>query len=266
MPAHTLRPRIRPITSPGTAHVPNDLERIELGVLARIELQWAVCLGSHAALQRGHPIAGTDYVLAWLPRESRVAYVPGEFMQGSSLPFAAATHNLGLHPHIEGGDHMTRASFYCVAAVVLLGMAIGTEKVSGQSELDGAWEVTYALSDSVESNQAGLYIFQGEYYSVLHVWNNEPRPLYEEGETRESIDHDKLLAIVLPVEGNSGKFEIEGSTLTMSPLVAISPNFMRGESRTYSFSISGDELTLRGGPIAGRSEEVNRVITLRRLH
>ncbi|MCJ7627626.1 MAG: META domain-containing protein, partial [Longimicrobiales bacterium] len=145
------------------------------------------------------------------------------------------------------------------------GMAISAEKVTAQSELDGAWEVTHALADSVESNQAGLYIFQGGYYSVLHVWNDEPRPLYEEGETRESIDHDKLLAIVLPVEGNSGRFEVEGSTLTMSPMVAISPNFMRGESKSYTFSISGDELTLRGGHIPGRYEE-DRVITLRRLH
>jgi len=161
---------------------------------------------------------------------------------------------------------MNRSSPFCIASILLLGMAISAEKVSSQSELDGAWEVTYALVDSEESNQAGLYIFQGGYYSVLHVWNNEPRPLYEEGETRESIDTDKLLAIIGPVEGNSGKFEIEGSTLTMTPMVAISPNFMRGESRSYSFSISGEELTLRGGSISGRPEEIDRLIRLRRIH
>ena len=159
---------------------------------------------------------------------------------------------------------MTRAPCSCIAVILLLALGISAEKSFAQSQLDGAWEVTYALADSVESNQAGLYIFQAGFYSVLHVWSNEPRPLYEDGETRESIDIDKLLAIVVPVESNSGRFEIDGSTLIMRPMVAISPNFMRGESREYSFSLSGDELTLHGGLIRG-SLEITRALTLRRL-
>lgn len=160
---------------------------------------------------------------------------------------------------------MTRFS-WCLAAVILVfGVSIEADGVSAQSALDGAWEVTHAAGDSIDSTQTGLYLFQDGYYSVLHVWAEESRPLYEEGEARDNVDHEKLLAIVLPVEANSGRFEIAGSTLTMTPMVAISPNFMRGQSRSYSFSVSGDELTLRGGTVSDQSGEMNRVMRLRRL-
>jgi hypothetical protein len=51
----------------------------------------------------------------------------------------------------------------------------------------------------------------------------------------------------------------------MMPMVAISPNFMRGQSRSYSFTVSGDELTLRGGTVTDGAQEINRVLRLRRL-
>lgn len=155
--------------------------------------------------------------------------------------------------------------FSCCCVALILAWAVGGEEVAAQSALDGAWEVTYAVGDSVNSTQAGLYIFQDGYYSVLHVWADEPRPLYEEGEARDNVDIEKLLAIVLPVEANSGRYEIEGSNLTMMPMVAISPNFMRGQSRSYSFTVSDDELTLRGGTVTDSPQEINRVLRLRRL-
>ena len=160
---------------------------------------------------------------------------------------------------------MSRGTRRFFSLILVLSLVFAAETASSQTVVDGAWEVTYAVDDAVDSNQAGLYIFQDGYYSVLHVWADEPRPLYEEGETRENIDYEKLLSIILPVEANSGKVEIEGSTLTMTPIVAISPNFMRGQSRSYSFSISGDELTLRGGTISDNPLEFNRVMRLRRL-
>jgi len=160
---------------------------------------------------------------------------------------------------------MSRGACRFIPLVLVLSLVITAETASSQTVVDGAWEVTYAVNDSLDSNQAGLYIFQGGYYSVLHVWADAPRPLYEEGEARDNVEYEKLLSIILPVEGNSGRFQIEGSTLTMTPMVAISPNFMRGQSRSYSFSVSGDELTLRGGTVSGNPLEINRVLRLRRL-
>ena len=155
---------------------------------------------------------------------------------------------------------MLHSSTTRLATAFLLTITFGVTSVFAQSALDGAWEVTHAKSDSVEYDQPGLYLFQGEYYSVLHVWSSEPRPLYEEDEGRGSVDLERLRAVVGPVEGNSGKYAIDGSTVTLTPMVAISPNFMNGGSSTYTFSINGDELTLQ------TEEDGGRELTLHRLH
>jgi len=133
---------------------------------------------------------------------------------------------------------------------------------SAQSELDGAWEVTAASNSSdgtIENVQPSLFLFQDGYYSVLMVWGNEPRRLYEEGEDRDNISLERLQEIVSPVTGNSGRFEIDGSTVIMRPTVAISPNFMTGGSLSYEFNVEGDELTFR-------NDEFDISLTLRRLN
>lgn len=157
---------------------------------------------------------------------------------------------------------VTVAAFGCTEAAVP-----NESPAAPSSVLEGAWEVTRASDPEIDSDQPGLYIFHGEHYSVLHVWNEGPRPQYEDDETRETVDFDKLTAIVGPVEGNSGRYVITGSTLTMTPTVAISPNFMSGLSRTYTFQVSGDELTLEGGSIEGLpgAADVQRTLTLRRV-
>jgi hypothetical protein len=152
---------------------------------------------------------------------------------------------------------MKRTSLFCVVCLICISFSTIVPPASAQSPLDGAWEVTTAQSGDLVSNQAGLYIFHGQHYSVLHVWSDEARPLYEDDETRTSVDREKMDAIVGPVEGNSGRFEVDGATVTLTPLVAISPNFMSGGSSSYRFSISGDVLTLR---------TEGRGLTLTRVH
>ncbi len=152
---------------------------------------------------------------------------------------------------------MKRVSLFCVVSLICFSFLTIVAPASAQSSLDGAWEVTTAKSGDLVANQVGLYIFHGQHYSVLHIWSDEARPLYEEEEDRSTVDSLKLAAIVGPVEGNSGRFVIDGTTLTMSPMVAISPNFMRGESNSYEFSVSGDVLTLRNE---------GRELTLTRVH
>mgnify|MGYP001175467674 CR=1 FL=1 len=152
---------------------------------------------------------------------------------------------------------MTRLAQFIAAAILVLAISVRASPVFAQSDLEGAWEVTSAVSGDFESTQAGLYIFHGEYYSVLHVWSDEARPLYGEEDDRSTVDHETLLNVVGPVEGNSGRFEVDGSTLTTRPSVAISPNYMRGGSNSYEFSISGDVLTLRNE---------TRELTLTRVH
>ena len=157
---------------------------------------------------------------------------------------------------------MNRASFSRLIVLICVAFSLYVNPASAQSELDGAWEVTEAKSDwsgTVENVQPGLYIFHGGYYSVLHVWDNEPRPLYEEDESRDTVSHEKLLSIVVGIEGNSGRYVVDGSTVTLSPMVAIDPNYMMGETRSYVFELDGDELILT-------DDSNGRVLKFRRLN
>lgn len=157
---------------------------------------------------------------------------------------------------------MEKKRTYEFTAMLLVVMTAPLAPVWAQSELDGAWRVTAAqstYSGVIEDVQPGLYIFQNGYYSVLHVWSEGPRPFYEEGESRDNVTHEKLQAIVVPVEGNSGTYSTDGSAITLSPVVAISPNFMNGGSASYTFKISKDELTLE-------NEDNGRVLKLQRLN
>ena len=128
---------------------------------------------------------------------------------------------------------MKRVSLFCVVCLICISFSAIVTPASAQSSLDGAWEVTTAKFGDEVSNQAGLYIFHGQHYSVLHVWSDEARPLYEEEEDRSTVSHERLLSVLGPVEGNSGVFEIDGSTLTIKPSVALNPNYMRGGSNSY---------------------------------
>lgn len=69
---------------------------------------------------------------------------------------------------------MTRSFHHLIVATFVLGMVMSATPAFAQSELEGVWEVTYATFESEEATEPGLYIFQGEYYSVLHVWAGEP--------------------------------------------------------------------------------------------
>jgi len=147
-----------------------------------------------------------------------------------------------------------------MAAAFLLTMTVGVTTVFAQSALDGAWEVTAASfnGEEAENIQPSLYLFREGYYSILSDNNDGPRPLLEEGESRSTLSDEKLREIVLPITANSGRFEVDGSSLTTTPMVAINTNFMRGGSATYEFSVSGNVLTLA---FVG----FDRHITLKRL-
>ena len=66
-----------------------------------------------------------------------------------------------------------------------------------------------------------------------------------EGEADEccATDAEKLAAYDSFV-ANSGTYEVAGSTITIHPVVARSPNYMSGGSDKYQFRVSGDTLWL----------------------
>jgi len=158
---------------------------------------------------------------------------------------------------------MTRVPFFVFFILIVGAFVLNTTPVSAQSDVDGVWEITAAsgTNGTVENVQPSLYLFQDGYYSILSVSGNDPRPLFEEDETRGNVSLEKLQEIILPVTANSGRYEIDGITLTTTPMVAINPNFMSGGSVQWEFDVSGDVLTLEI-----RNDEFFLSLTLRRLN
>lgn len=139
---------------------------------------------------------------------------------------------------------LSKFAMHIFCAVVVLAFASPS---LGQS-FDGAWSITSATSgDETNDNpQASLFVFHGGFYSWLSLNGTDDRPKYDDGETRATLSHEKLQAIVVPVISNSGRYSIDGNTLTLSPSVAISPNLMDGGEIVFEFELSKKELVLRG--------------------
>jgi hypothetical protein len=133
---------------------------------------------------------------------------------------------------------------HIVCAIVVLAFASPS---LGQS-FDGAWSITSATSgdDTNDNPQASLFIFHDGYYSWLSLNGTDERPKYNDGESRATLSHEKLQAIVVPVISNSGTYSVDGNTITLSPSVAISPNLMDGGQIMFEFELSKKELVLRG--------------------
>ena len=129
-----------------------------------------------------------------------------------------------------------------VVVVVFAGIAH-----SQPASLKGVWQViqvttTGPTAATISSPQPGLYIFTGKYYSVVVVTGNTPRP-----DLSEKPTDAELLAAFSPFRGQSGTYEVSGTTVTLHPIVAKAPNAMHPDSLlTYSFKWEGKTLALTG--------------------
>ena len=117
----------------------------------------------------------------------------------------------------------------------------------GQS-FDGAWSITsWTTGDKTNDNpQSSLFIFHDGFYSWLSLSGTDERPKYEDGESRNTLSLEKLQAIVLPVISNAGRYSIDGSTVTMNPTVAISPNLMDGGQIVFEFEHTENKIVFKG--------------------
>ena len=125
--------------------------------------------------------------------------------------------------------------------------------VAEQSPLNGAWETvgmsgTNADGDDwkLEHVQPSLYVFQDGYYSEMLVQGNEARPLMADDATRESLTDEEIRSMFMTFIANSGTYEVEGSSVTTRPMVALWPNFMEGGFYTFTYRMEGEWLYLSG--------------------
>jgi hypothetical protein len=112
--------------------------------------------------------------------------------------------------------------------------------------LEGAWLVVDvrfgsggAETDATKA-QPGQFIFTPTRYSAVWVTQSEPRPL---SASRFQPTQDEMVAHYRSVAANSGAYEVSGARLTIRPIVAKLPDFVRGHL-TYEFRITGDTLFL----------------------
>lgn len=119
-----------------------------------------------------------------------------------------------------------------------------------QPDLNGAWRIVQATGHSASGDynmknmQPSLVLFQDGYYSILVLMTEKERPRIAEGETFSTLPEDKLREMVIDLWANSGRYEINGSILKTTPIVAKNPNRMDGSSISYTISMDGSDLHL----------------------
>lgn len=116
---------------------------------------------------------------------------------------------------------------------------------SSRGPLEGAWRVaeivvTGADASNTPNPQPGLAIFTRTHYSFLWVPGNQPRTLFK----AEVPTNDEKITAFDSLVGNTGTYEVSGTTLTIRPMVARFPNCMEGAFMRYQFRVDGNTLSL----------------------
>src|SRR5678810_559158 len=116
---------------------------------------------------------------------------------------------------------------------------------SSRGVLEGAWRVaeivvTGANASTTSNPQPGLFVFTRKHYSFWRASGDQPRPLFKGAPTNA----EKIMAFN-SFAGTTGTYEMSGTTLTVRPVVARTPNCMGGGAfLTYQFRVDGNTLSL----------------------
>jgi hypothetical protein len=156
-------------------------------------------------------------------------------------------------PEVSRRCRMRRSLIRVGGLLVAIVALVGPHALSAQNELVGVWQAVERSGTGPEGEwtdqpvQPSLYIFADGYYSIMFVAGSESRPLLAEDATRDGLTEDQLRSIFMTFVANSGTYEIEGSSLTVRPTVALWPNYMEGGSTIYEYEIEGYERVLTTG-------------------
>jgi hypothetical protein len=172
-------------------------------------------------------------------------------------------------PEVSRRCRMRRSLIRVGGLLVAIVALVGPHALSAQNELVGVWQAVERSGTGPEGEwtdqpvQPSLYIFADGYYSIMFVAGSESRPLLAEDATRDGLTEDQLRSIFMTFVANSGTYEIEGSSLTVRPTVALWPNYMEGGSTIYEYEIEGDELVLTTGDFIVAGSYRTKLVRLR---
>ena len=142
---------------------------------------------------------------------------------------------------------------FLVALALTAGIAFG----QARAPLAGVWQVversTSGPKGATNSNpQPGLFLFTEKYYSIVYDHSDKPRP---DVDFSTASDAEKV-AVLTPMQAQSGTYEISGTTLTLHPVVVTIPRYLHAPYYPkYSFRLEGRTLVLSqiqnpNGPVA----------------
>ncbi|MGI9259569.1 MAG: hypothetical protein ACR2QQ_12100 [Gammaproteobacteria bacterium] len=132
-------------------------------------------------------------------------------------------------------------------AIFVVGLFLATF-AQAQGSLQGAWAVTEVAVTGGENPgtnmnpQPSLYLFTDRHYSIMFVPGSEPRAAAP-GE--DGFSDEETIASFNSFVANSGSYEISGSNLTYSRMVARVPDVMPSTAEV-EYVVDGDTLVLTG--------------------
>jgi hypothetical protein len=143
---------------------------------------------------------------------------------------------------------------HVAVGVALAGLIIAPARASfvrsaADNPLLGVWRVV----DPTGQPGPGVYIFTAKHYSMMVASADRP-----DIADMSQATADQLRALWNPMIANAGAYEIQGTSVTIRPIVAKIPVVMKpGAYEVYAFRVEGNTLTLTQqrnvrGPVEGR--------------
>ena len=130
-----------------------------------------------------------------------------------------------------------------VAAVAAL-TAVLSALLLGQStpSIQGVWRVTEVTTTGPNAStdtspQPGLYIFTRKHYSLVRDSSMNPRMAIDS----RNVTAPDALAAFGPFIAQSGTYDMSGTTLTVTPVVAKFPANGNYTPSRWSFELEGDD-------------------------
>ena len=137
-----------------------------------------------------------------------------------------------------------------VFALSLLIAVLSVSAFAQSKSIQGVWkidEMSMTGSDgkamTMKATQPSMYMFTKTHYSIIYVESDKPRMVMDD---YSKATQEQLLSIFVDdFIANAGTYDVKDGKLTVHPMVAKSPSYMKdGTWSTSSMKMSGNTMTL----------------------
>src|SRR6476620_2930613 len=134
-----------------------------------------------------------------------------------------------------------RLWFLGILVVLAASGVVSAQRVAGVWKLDEMTSTGTGASTKTIS-QPSMYLFTKTHYSIIYVSSESPRST----DDASTMTADQLRDVfVQSFVANAGTYEMKAGKITLKPIVAKSPTFMKpGNWNTFKISMKGNSMTL----------------------